>query len=546
MRVRPATRLLTSPLLLLVLRLSPAHADVLTQDSEERKHLARELPAASEALILAEASLATRHLEEATAHFARARTLAPRSPLAARRHCEVLAARGFKAEALAACDRAKALGAGPLEMRATVSAYLAGDAPPTADDLAHAWFYASQVQRQVPTLAYAYAARCEIALRIGDGRLLRTCLDDLARIAPQDAETQRFAAAADSLAPLVMWLGLGTFALLGLGTLVHALSRASRSRLKASLPLISGVTVLLALGAAAAPARAALDPAVTEAHLKAATAAQNSAAAAKAPAASGDLSPGAIDEANPEASVPAPGSVNPLQYGYVLQDLLARADAATTRSDWPAVVRYYRAVVKMVPDRSAGFSKLCQAYEKVGQLDLARKSCALALSADGVLVDDHARFVRLVLGKPGPLDEADRAQIHQVVTHLRKEERTVLPAFHLQCELAIRDGDQALLEACSRELAARAPADPKTVGFQWALAMQKRRFDEARALIDRAKRAGVQPDGIASMEALTDTSLSGQRKKQISLVVALVALLGFGGLAVVAARGRGQRRASPA
>jgi hypothetical protein len=86
---------------------------------------------------------------------------------------------------------------------------------------------------------------------------------------------------------------------------------------------------------------------------------------ASAPAYSEPLSPQLsmkyqIDHENPEASVPPAKerNANPLEMGYLLQDLLERAEQARKQNDYRAVVRYARAVVKAVPERAKSWSKL--------------------------------------------------------------------------------------------------------------------------------------------------------------------------------------------
>jgi hypothetical protein len=73
----------------------------------------------------------------------------------------------------------------------------------------------------------------------------------------------------------------------------------------------------------------------------------------------------AIDEHDPEASVPTPEQAmrNPLEMGYLLMDLIARAEAATQRGDHAAAVRYHRAIVKAVPARALAHANLCRAQE---------------------------------------------------------------------------------------------------------------------------------------------------------------------------------------
>src|SRR5262245_24065672 len=63
-----------------------------------------------------------------------------------------------------------------------------------------------------------------------------------------------------------------------------------------------------------------------------------------------------IDADNPEARIPTAKQRdrNPLEYGYFLQDLIEGAEQARRAGDHAAVVGYYRAVVKAVPDRAKG------------------------------------------------------------------------------------------------------------------------------------------------------------------------------------------------
>src|SRR4051812_45708366 len=75
----------------------------------------------------------------------------------------------------------------------------------------------------------------------------------------------------------------------------------------------------------------------------------------------GDLSAiGAIDEEHPERSVPTPEQAlkNPLEMGYLVMDLVARAEAASQRGDHAAAVRYYAAIAKAVPERSVSYTKM--------------------------------------------------------------------------------------------------------------------------------------------------------------------------------------------
>jgi tetratricopeptide (TPR) repeat protein len=517
-----------------------ARADVISEEAQERERLRTTAPAAYAALRDGEAAVGAGDLAKAADGFARARKLAARSPLLARRHCEALAAAGRKKEALAACDEARTLGGGPLEMRAAVSAYLAGSGMPTHEDLAYAVFLSEQVLQRIPTLPHGHAARCEIARKIGDSRMLATCLETLRRMAPEHEETRRAVAAAVRPTPWATWAGFGLVALATLATLAHAVARQLRSRRTTGQPAPSVPLAVLAavtgLCWLAAPAGAAAKP----------EPGAPPAAAASAPGertwgdpAKADLGSIKIDDNNPEASVPtsAEANKNPLEFGYILQDLLARAEIAVQKKDHAAAVKYFRAVVKMVPDRSAGFSRLCEQYEKLGDIGRAVQACAFALISEGATVDDHVRFVRLHTTKKEPLTAKDRDLVQKVIDHLASDPKTQVVSHHVKCELALKLEDSAMLEQCTAALVAKAPNDPKTVSFQWSLAMFRKDRAEAERMIERAQKTGVLPEGVQKMRTLTAAKLgvSGPWSWGPRLGVGIV-LLGVAIAAVVVMR----------
>jgi hypothetical protein len=192
-----------------------------------------------------------------------------------------------------------------------------------------------------------------------------------------------------------------------------------------------------------------------------------------------------------------------MEYGYFLQDVLTAAEAAEQRRDHRAAARYYRAIVKAVPDRAKGFTKLCDALQADGQGAEALKACEQALTKEGVVADDFIRYARLLLAKSGDLTQAEVDDVKGVVAHLRGQPGARVFGHHLECELATRRADVALLESCTAGLAKDAPQDAKTISFQWALALKQRNHHQALALIARAREAGVSAEGIARMESAT-------------------------------------------
>jgi hypothetical protein len=212
-----------------------------------------------------------------------------------------------------------------------------------------------------------------------------------------------------------------------------------------------------------------------------------------------------LNDADPESSVPPPDARNasPLEFGYYLQEILDKASASTKAGDNVKAVRYYRALAKAVPERALGFSRLCQSLEATAQREAAIAACHSALGLQGVVLDDYVRYVHLILAAPGALAPNDLEEIKAVTTHLKSQPDARIVGYHLQCELATRVADVAALEECTAALAAAAPRDPKTISFQWALALQKGDGAEARNIIRRAAEAGMTAQAVQLMKDRT-------------------------------------------
>jgi hypothetical protein len=217
------------------------------------------------------------------------------------------------------------------------------------------------------------------------------------------------------------------------------------------------------------------------------------------------LSQWAVDDADPEKSVPTPEQRDrdPLQFGYYLMDLTEKAGAAAKQGDHRAAAKYYAALAKAVPDRSIAFSKLCSSYEALGQWEQAVDACRAALGRPGVTVGDSIHFVHLVLDKRAALDTVEVDDLSAVVENLKREEKTKTVAAELQCDIGLRLEDVSRLEECTTALAETAPQSAKTISYQWALSVKRRDFGQARQLIERAKAAGMPPEGIARMDEAT-------------------------------------------
>ena len=440
---RPSLRLCCLPVVLAAASLAiwqgQARAQLSPEEREELKRLERDSPAAVEVMKQGEAAFRAQQLVKASELFARARQLATGHPVPARRHCETLIALGRKEDAMTVCTLARAIGGTAADMRAMVGAYLAGPGAPSSEEIAYAQAHVDQAFSRDSDPRHGYAAQCALAQKLGDRRMLRTCREGLLRVAPEHEDTKLIlaATAASTTTPLRTWVALALVALVSLGTAAHALGRVIRARVPQRRQQAASITLLL-LGLLAMPvdAMAATAPAAPPAAPEAAAAAQER----------GSLTTLPIDEEDPEASVPGPdkAKANPIEFGYMIQDFLTRAEAATKEGNHARAVRYYRAVIKAVPDRAIGLARLCESYEKLGDRERAIKACGIALGLEGVRLEDHARYVRLVLGKPGPVADKDREYLLEVLTHLRQQPEGALPADHLAVRARpARSGPQA-------------------------------------------------------------------------------------------------------
>jgi hypothetical protein len=107
------------------------------------------------------------------------------------------------------------------------------------------------------------------------------------------------------------------------------------------------------------------------------------------------------------------------------------------------------------------------------------------------------------LAKPTRLEPAEVDDVDAVVDHLKKDESSRPAGFEVQCNLAVRLGDKQRLEECAPALAAVAPGDPKTLFFEWSLALMHRDFPAARKFLEHAKASPMKPEEVARMEEAT-------------------------------------------
>jgi hypothetical protein len=357
--------------------------------------------------------------------------------------------------------------------------------------------------------------------------MLQRCAEELQRTAPDDPATKKaLSLLASRCPPWRFWSGWLAIAAAAALTLGHALrGRLSRRRLGRSS--ITAVAVLLVvLGSIARPGTAAADePAVPK---------------------RGWLSKWSIDDQNPSANIPSEKDRNadPLQFGYWLQDLTWKADRASKGGDHAAAAKFYGALADAVPDRAIGFTKACQEYEALGDLDHAINACGQGLLRDGTVVKDYTHFVDLVIAKPGRLGRKETDALAKVLAHMREDPASRDFVDDLACQVGVRTSNVDQLRECTTALAARAPDSPGLVSYQWALAIDEKRFDRARELIERARAMGMPAEGVTSLEKKTAES---ERWRRIQIAFALLAVTLFlSGVGIAARAVRRRRRTAGA
>ncbi len=412
-----------------------------------------------------------------------------------RERCRAELAGADPAAARASCQRAYLLGGTAEDIEILVSALVTGKKPPTMDDLAYAFLLTEAAVRIAPKEPWGYVARAQIAQRIGDPDLLEAALAHVRAIAPERA------AALD--APVrhrraMVWAGRLLFGVFLLGTALHAARQSRKTARRSVLPAVTiALLVLLISGVARAE----------------------------------DASPMApipIDDQNPALSIPGPDEQmkNPLKFGYLLQEMLARGQAAAQKGDHLAAARYYTAITKGVPTRSYGYARLCDELLALNRKDSALMACREALYKEGVTAGDYLRYVDLMVNRPDPLSADQRKELDAIVQHLRSVPDGAVIAEQARCQIALAARDRAGVLGCAASLQKLAPDDPKTLPFVWAAAIEGGHLLAARRLVARARAAGTAGPALAKMAHATQVLLV-RRAAHVAIGVAVAAMLVF-------------------
>jgi hypothetical protein len=320
----------------------------------------------------------------------------------ARQACEaaLLAEEGHGPPSRTACYDSRILGTQPEDFRNRVASLMSPNARASLDDLVVSALNADAAVNAANNQPWGYLARCDLARRLGNADLMEACLTDLKRVAPGDPLTKRALGYPREGASLVVWLFR---ALLGLGlaaTLGHAiwrrrkLARPALATTRTVSGVALGVFVFVALGTGVVSAQDRVIPPEARTEFK-------------------------INDADPVASLPSAEVMNkkPLQVGYLIQELIDKAEKAGNSGDHVGEARYYLALTKLAPNEAYAPRKLCAAYEAAGDTTNAVLACRTVLGRPGTIVAGRAEGARG--GDPASRVESGAARRHPHDASLR-------------------------------------------------------------------------------------------------------------------------------
>jgi hypothetical protein len=299
-----------------------------------------------------------------------------------------------------------------------------------------------------------------------------------------------------------------------------------------------------------------------------------------------------VDDENPIRSIPTPEQrdADPIEFGYFIQDLIARAEGAFEKKEWERSVKYYEALARAIPEAAVSYSRLCVGYAELGKVEVAAANCGRAVQLSGAKVLDHLRFVGLTLQKP-VFTVKDAEDAEASLAHLRAHVASKAPPKVLRadagatpsasgarskedikrdflalrerraledlgarepepkndaalatevevfaCKVGIRLRDAARLERCLAALEEQKTNPALRLPFEWASALIRKDEARAAALLDRAKSHGLPASAIQAMQTEQESAFASAgirgvfRRSPMIPVLSLLGLLAVAGI----------------
>jgi tetratricopeptide (TPR) repeat protein len=233
-----------------------------------------------------------------------------------------------------------------------------------------------------------------------------------------------------------------------------------------------------------------------------------------------------------------------------LQDMVHRADLPFQEGKWAESVKYFEALRVALPETAINYSKLCTAYENLGDLAKAEASCWTGLQYPGSKVITYYQYLRIAIAMlpetaAGDAQRVRLERIVQTLEHLKAaapqvknsmiaeeaalqeageklekgkpKDATAVP-FEQQveliaCQLGVVQNDAERLEGCIEASKAMGTPRQALVPFEWARARIKgASAEEMNALLADAKRAGVPEAALTTLRASAGAGAAQEKR----------------------------------
>lgn len=173
------------------------------------------------------------------------------------------------------------------------------------------------------------------------------------------------------------------------------------------------------------------------------------------------------------------------------------ATRAREQGDLAAARAGFERAAALAPSSSHPLRRLCTVEAALGAGEQAVTKCRAARALEGSALNESALAVALTVRRgSGDLDEARRLALHANAVDPEEESAAVILA-----QIAMERNDMGALEGAVTALRRASPNGPFTHAAGAILAASKGEFDEAEALVDEARAAGISPKMADGLDA---------------------------------------------